>query len=312
MMNPKLFQNWLNLSSKSFNKGINFGHKSIKLTTTPFFHPLQSHFILGIRKNVSLFNTQQTFKYLLRAFHILALVLKKKGRVMIINTNPEFYKLCSNLATITLQSDYLRSMKKFPKILPVLDKLTNRTPNILFETAAGSLFKSSFYSKQNSKQDVWNRASKSNQIKNRKKLKTPLLSYISYKWVGGTLTNWKQVSKSVLTYAKFSQRCENFMIKNNLDFPKFTRVKKCFQGLLYRENQKMIVAFDQKPDLIFLINPNENLSLLNEASRLHIPVIALTESSTNPKEITYPIPVNNYSMKFIYFCLKKIIKITHF
>ena len=145
-----------------------------------------------------------------------------------------------------------------------------------------------------------------------KNLKTPLISYVSYKWIGGTLTNWKQISKSVLTFAKFSERCEKFLVKNGIDFPKYTRVKKCFQGLLYKENQKMLLAFNQKPDLIFLINPNENQSILNEAYRLHIPVIAFTESSTNPKEINYPIPVNNYSIKFIYFCLKKIIKMAHF
>lgn len=285
-MNPNLFQNWLNLSSKSFNKGINFGHKSIKLTNTPFLHPLQSQYILGIRQNVSIFNTQQTLKCLLRAFHILALVLKQKGRVMIINTNPEFFRLCTNFATITLRGESFSNWK-----------LAQKSGKIGVNSKLG---KDSILTKNGKK------------TPNYKKLKTPLLSYVSYKWVGGTLTNWKQVSKSVLTYAKFSQRCENFLVKNNIDFPKFTRVKKCFQGLLYKENQTMLLAFNQKPDLIFLINPNENLSILNEAYRLHIPVIALTESSTNPKEITYPIPVNNYSIKFLYFCLKKILKMTHF
>ena len=63
----------------------------------------------------------------------------------------------------------------------------------------------------------------------------------------------------------------------------------------------MSLAFNQKPDLIFLINPNENQDLINEAYLLDIPVIAFTESNTNPKGITYPIPVNNYSIKFIYY-----------
>ena len=119
------------------------------------------------------------------------------------------------------------------------------------------------------------------------------------------------MSKSVLTYAKFSERCEKFLIKNHIEFPKFSRVKKCFQGLLYKQNQTMLLAFNQKPDLLFLVNPNENRGILNEAYRLHIPVIAFTESSTNPKEITYPIPVNNYSIRFLYFCFKKILKLTH-
>ena len=262
-MNSKIFNNWLNISNKNVNKGINFGQKSIKLAKTPFWHPLMSDYFLGIRQNLSILNTQQTLKCLLRAFHIIALILNKKGRILILNTNPEFFRLCNNLTNITLMGKY---------------KIEDPNHNSI----------------------------------NYKELKTPLVSYVSYKWVGGTLTNWKQISKSVLTFAKFSERCEDFLLKNGVDFPKYTRVKKCFQGFLYKKKNKMVLAFKQKPDLIFLINPNENRSVLNEAYRLHIPVIAFTESSTNPKEITYPIPVNNYSMKFIYFCLKKIIKMSHF
>ena len=267
-MNSKIFHNWLNLTSKNFNKGMNFGQKPLKLSKTNYWHPLMSDYFLGIRHNVSILNTQQTMKCLLRAFHVIALILKQKGRILIINTNPEFFRLCNNLTHITLNG-------KSPLIN---EKLSNFSQSHSF---------------------------------NSKKFKTPLISYVNYKWIGGTLTNWKQVSKSVLTFAKFSERCEKFLLKNVIDFPKYTRVKKSFQGLLYRDNQKMALPFNQKPDLLFLVNPNENRSILNEASRLHIPVIALTESSTNPKEITYPIPVNNYSIKFLYYCLKKIIKMAH-
>jgi len=279
-MNSHIFHNWLHVSSKSFNKGINFGHKSLKSAKTNFWHPLMSDYFLGIRQNVSLFSTQQTLKCLLRAFHILALILRQKGRLLIVNTNPEFFRLCNNLTNLTLLGKY---------------KTLSHSP---------------FGDHQPSqKKDVF--LNPLNRPSNYRNLKTPLVSYVSYKWIGGTLTNWKQVSKSVLTFAKFSERCEKFLVKNGIDFPKYTRVKKCFQGLLYKENQKMVLAFSQKPDLIFLINPNENQGILNEAYRLHIPVIAFTESSTNPKEISYPIPVNNYSIKFIYFCLKKIIKMAH-
>lgn len=259
-MNSKNFQNWLNVSSNNFKKGIHFGHKSIKLSQSRYWHPLLSDSFLGIRDNVSIINTQQTFKSLLRAFHVLAQILNQKGRVLIVNTNPEFFRLSNNLTSITL----------------------NRKSSINDE--------------------------RNHQFFRSTQLQTPLISYVNYKWIGGTLTNWKQVSKSVLTFAKFSERCQPFLLKNEISFPKFTRVKKCFQGLLYRKNHKMVLGFNQKPDLLFLVNPNENRNILNEAFRLHIPVIALTESSTNPKGITYPIPVNNYSIKFIYYCLKKILK----
>ena len=275
-MNSKIFHNWLNVSSKNFNKGINFGHKSIKLAKTNFWHPLMSDYFLGIRQNVSLFSTQQTLKCLLRAFHIIALILRQKGRILIINTNPEFFRLCNNLTNMTLIGKYKAPEENlaFPQ-----SKIEDSQSQWFIERTANE------FSQLNTK------------TSNYRSLKTPLISYVSYKWIGGTLTNWKQISKSVLTFAKFSERCEKFLVKNGIDFPKYTRVKKCFQGLLYKENQKMSLAFNQKPDLIFLINPNENQSILNEAYRLHIPVIAFTESSTNPKEINYPIPVNNYSIK---------------
>nr|QJD26735.1 30S ribosomal protein S2 [Micractinium singularis] len=279
-MNSKIFDNWLNVSSKSFNKGIHFGHKSIRLAKTQFWHPLMSDYFLGIRQNVSILNTQQTLRCLLRAFHIIAIIIKQKGRLLIINTNPEFFRLCNNLANLTLTGKYQA----------VNENLTwnSRTLNKKNKSLS-----------QSKKKKI-----------NYKKLKTPLISYVNYKWIGGTLTNWKQISKSVMTFAKFSERCEKFLIKNAIDFPKYSRVKKCFQGLLYKEKKKMVLAFSQKPDLIFLINPNENQSILNEAYRLQIPVIAFTESNTNPLDITYPIPVNNYSIKFIYYCLKKLIKMT--
>lgn len=267
-MNSKKFDNWLNVSSKNFHKGINFGHKSIALSKNSYWHPMLSEYFLGRRDHVSVFNTKQTLKCFLRAFHVIALILKQKGRLLIINTHPEFWRLCTNFtqSRVSSESQLLESDSCFSRQQKIHENLKN--------------------------------------------LRTPLISSVNYKWIGGTLTNWKQVSKSVLTFALFSERCENFLMKNKIDFPRYTKVKKCFNGLLYKKNHKMRLAFNQKPDLIFLINPNENQAVLNEAERLHIPVIALTESSLNPKGVTYPIPVNNYSIQFLYYCLKKIVKIT--
>jgi len=251
------------IATQKLNQNLHFGEKSIKLAKNSFFHPLQSQFCVGIRENTSLLNTQQTIKLFLRAFHVLSLVLQKKGRVLIINTNPELFKLFNNLSQLTLQGNLENSKK----------------------TKAHIQEQSRFY-------------------------QTPLLSYVSYKWVGGTLTNWKQISKSVLTFAKFSQRCEKFLYKHSIDFPKYTRVKKSFQGLISQKNHEFFLAFTQKPDLIFIVNPHENSTLINEASRLHILVIAFMSPATNPQGITYPIPVNNFSINFLYYCLKKIIKMT--
>ena len=80
-----------------------------------------------------------------------------------------------------------------------------------------------------------------------------------------------------------------------------------FSRINEKANNKTILAFYEKPDLIFLVNPNENQNIILEANKLHIPIIAFTESNTNLKGITYPIPLNIYSMNFVYYCIKKII-----
>jgi ribosomal protein S2 len=143
-------------------------------------------------------------------------------------------------------------------------------------------------------------------------LRTNVLSFCSYKWIGGTLTNWKQISRSVLTFAKFSERCEPFLIKNNIDFPRYKKIRTCFEGLIQKQSSHNVLAFYEKPDVIFLVNPNENQNIMQEAAKLHIPIVAFTESNTNIKDIAYPIPLNTYSMTFVYFCLKKIVKLALF
>jgi len=148
-------------------------------------------------------------------------------------------------------------------------------------------------------------------VKNYTHLHTLNISYCCYKWVGGTLTNWKQISKSVLTFAKFSERCEHFLLRNNIDFPRYKKIKMYFLGLLNKkQNGRTTLAFYEKPDLIFIVNPNENRNVIIEANKLHIPIIAFVESNTNLKGITYPIPLNIYSLSFIYYCMKKVISIS--
>ena len=252
-------RNWVHEIAGNIQNGTSIGHKSINLSKKKYWHPLMSKFLLGIRNKIAIININDTKKCMLRAFYALALLVKTNGKILIVNTNPEYFQLNKNLSLLTLQntSQYFRSQ-----------------PSI---------------------------------YKNFKHLNTLNISYCSYKWVGGTLTNWKQISKSVLTFAKFSQKCESFLINKNINFPRYKKIKTCFQGLLTRKHNKTSLAFYHKPDAIFLINPNENRNIITEANKLHIPVIAFVESNTNIKGISYPIPFNLYSMPFLYYCLKKII-----
>lgn len=126
----------------------------------------------------------------------------------------------------------------------------------------------------------------------------PTLSFVQDKWVGGMLTNWKQVSESLRVYTQFKFKFENFLQKHLIHFPIYEKYNKRYSGLTQ--------IGTSVPDLIIITNPEENEILIREAFILKIPVIAFTNSDLAKllfAKIQYPIPGNNTSPQFVYFCL---------
>ena len=144
--------------------------------------------------------------------------------------------------------------------------------------------------------------------KKNNKFKGYNIYYCNEKWVGGLLTNWKQVSKSIQTFMEFSKRFEKFISINNINFPRYKKMSQSFQGLKIdcsRSFRKQI----ERPDIIFLINPNDNRHVVEEAVSLKIPVIAITDSNTDLLGISFPIPGNSNSIEFVHYCLQWIARI---
>lgn len=260
-------QNPLEISSDDFLMGSHFGHQSLPITSRSAWNPNIATHHLGLRNNIAFLNPVQTQKSLLRAFYVLAGVLKNKGHVVVINTSSDFTKL----------SNYVSGY--------------------------------SFHNKNNQEQNQY------------LFLDSLSVSSCYYKWVSGTLTNYKQVSKSIHSYVKFSQFFTNNQGEEDkeLDFPRYHKVKKSFQGYLRKDNNNttnnnkrntMKMSLPEKPDLIFIMNPLENQNAIFEANKLHIPVIALTQTNTDCKGIDYPIPCNP-SVEFTYYIFKKIIQLCH-
>ena len=84
-------------------------------------------------------------------------------------------------------------------------------------------------------------------------------------------------------------------------FPRFKKMSKCFEGILAKE----------LPDCILVVNATQNYNAINEAAKLQIPIIALVDSNIPNSlhhKITYSIPANHSSFKFIYLFCNCIIK----
>ncbi|MBR1825050.1 MAG: 30S ribosomal protein S2 [Alphaproteobacteria bacterium] len=122
--------------------------------------------------------------------------------------------------------------------------------------------------------------------------------YVNYRWLGGMLTNWKTVYKSITRLNKLNEMEE----KNAYD----GYTKK--EILNYKkEREKLSVVLNGikdmggQPDLLFVIDtPKESLAI-KEAKKLGIPVVGIVDTNANPNEVDYPVPGNDDAIRAIQF-----------
>jgi small subunit ribosomal protein S2 len=113
--------------------------------------------------------------------------------------------------------------------------------------------------------------------------------YVNARWLGGMLTNWKTISKSIQRLRELEQllsgEAQGLTKKERLT--------------LTREKDKLdkalggIKDMGGVPNLLFVIDTNKEKIAIEEANRLGIPVAAIIDSNCDPDNITYPIPGND-------------------
>ena len=120
--------------------------------------------------------------------------------------------------------------------------------------------------------------------------------YVNHRWLGGMLTNWNTVSKSIKTLRD---------IEAKLTSEDAAGLKKKEILSMQRQADKLrlflggIMDMGGKPDLLFIIDTNKESIALLEARKLGIPVIAILDSNSNPEGVSYPIPGNDDATRAI-------------
>ena len=126
---------------------------------------------------------------------------------------------------------------------------------------------------------------------------------VTVRWLGGTLTNFKVISKRVEYLKKLRSdfatgAVEKYTKKEQLGLKKeLAQLEELFSGI---ENMS------GRPDVVIVIDPVLHKAAMNEARKLSIPVVAYTNSDMNPEEIEYMIPGNTKSRSSIDWFMGKI------
>ena len=121
--------------------------------------------------------------------------------------------------------------------------------------------------------------------------------YVNHRWLGGMLTNWNTISKSI----KRLRALEEMLDADDSGFTK----KEMLQ--LTRERDKLeralggIKDMGGLPDIVFIIDTNKEAIAVHEARTLGIPIMAILDTNSDPSDVTYPVPGNDDALRAINF-----------
>lgn len=120
--------------------------------------------------------------------------------------------------------------------------------------------------------------------------------YINHRWLGGTLTNWDTVSRSI-------KRLKDLNAMFETGGGEGLTKKELLN--LERERDKLdralggIANMGGRPDLMFVIDTNKEAIAVKEARKLGIPVVAVVDTNCDPEDVDYPFPGNDDAARAI-------------
>ena len=127
--------------------------------------------------------------------------------------------------------------------------------------------------------------------------------YVNQRWLGGLLTNWVTVQKSVKRLKELDEMAVDgrYELLPKKEVIKLERERKHLQA-----NLAGIKNMNRLPDLIFVIDSNKEQIAVREARKLGIPVVAVVDTNCDPSEVDYVIPGNDDALRAIRLFASKI------
>jgi small subunit ribosomal protein S2 len=122
------------------------------------------------------------------------------------------------------------------------------------------------------------------------------MPYVSHRWLGGMLTNFKTVRQSIKRLMALDEMAQSGALEQHS--------KREAQGLR-REREKLerslggIKDMESLPDALFVIDVGHERIAIHEAKKLGIPVVAIVDTNCSPDDVDYVVPGNDDAMRAI-------------
>jgi small subunit ribosomal protein S2 len=127
--------------------------------------------------------------------------------------------------------------------------------------------------------------------------------YVNQRWLGGLLTNWVTIQKSVKRLQELDEMATDgrYDLLTKKEVIKLERERKHLQA-----NLAGIKSLKRLPDALFVIDSNKEQIAVKEARKLGIPVVAVVDTNCDPTEVDYVIPGNDDALRAIRLFASKI------
>ncbi len=131
------------------------------------------------------------------------------------------------------------------------------------------------------------------------------MMHVTSRWLGGFLSNWEQISKSIKRMISMENKFKAGEYKSFTKFEQsqlkkeLTRLQRFFEGI--RE-------IKSSPDVVFVVDPVKERVAVTEINSASIPLVALADTNADPDLVDLLIPANDDSVKSISFIVEEIAK----
>ena len=127
--------------------------------------------------------------------------------------------------------------------------------------------------------------------------------YVNHRWLGGTLTNWVTLQKSIKRLKLLKAMVEDGRMAQ-FSKKEGARLERELKHL--QQNFAGVENMSTPPDVMFVIDPNSEVIAVREARRMGIPVVAIVDTNCDPNLVDWVIPGNDDALRAIRLFTSKI------
>ena len=129
--------------------------------------------------------------------------------------------------------------------------------------------------------------------------------WVTERWLGGTLTNFKTVKRSLARLREIEKMETDGSINQYV---------KQEQSMIRRECARLVKNLDgirtleKQPDVMFVVDIKREHNAVAEARRLNIPIVAITDTNADPDLVEHPIPANDDAIRSVRLILSTVVQ----